>query len=217
MTANGGNRIYINLLPKDITNKRKAEQRLVYALLAAAGIGALLFAVFAVNMLRISSRENAIKQLEEENTNYSVAINEIKSFQDKQNQVEQRQKLIDSVSNVNFSWSRFLNDVSLIIPNDVWLVKVTGDTNVISFEGQVQSSTSDTTDLGHKLVAKWLVHLEQIKSLTDVWLTTSERKDKKSETINFTTTAKIKQPETKVNTPVVPAPPPSGQTGGAAR
>lgn len=216
MIGNGGNNVYINLLPKEIIDKRKGERRLALALLAAVGIGAVLFAFFAVNMVRISGKENVIRGLEKENTNYTAAIDGIKSFQDKQNQVDQREKLIDSVSNVKFSWSRFLNDVSLIIPNDVWLTKINSDGSLITFEGSAKSDTSETLDIGHKLVAKWLVHLDQIDGLSDVWLASSD-KDKTSDTIKFTSSAKIIQPVATVSAPAVPAPPTSGQTGGGSQ
>lgn len=211
------NRISINLLPQDITDKRKGEQRLIYALIAAFCVGGLLFAIFAVNMIRISGRERVIRDLERENANYEVAISEIRSFQEKKTQMEQREKLIDSVSTFKFSWSKFLNDISLIIPNDVWLTKVNSDGMVVSFEGLAATVGDDNTDFGHKPVAKWLVHLGQISGLSDVWLTASERSSEKEDIgkVKFTTTAKIKQPESKSTTPpAVPAPPPSGTTGG---
>lgn len=217
MTTNGGNRIYINLLPKEVIDKRKAEERLAYALLVAVAVGAFLFAVFALNVVRISASERSIKRLEKENANYAVAIDEIRGFQDKQVQVEQREKLIESVSPLTFSWSKFLNDVSLIIPNDVWLTQLNSDNGVISFEGKAFQESTGTTDIGHKLVAKWLVHLGQLDQLTDVWLTTSQKEEKTEGRVTFTTTAKIKQPETKISPPVVPAPPSSGQTGGGSQ
>lgn len=211
------NQILINLLPQEITDKRKAEKRLVMALLIAAGIGALLFAVFTVNMIRITSRERVLARLEEENSKYQVAINEMKSFQDKQNQVEQLQNLIDSVSDLDFVWSKFFNDVSLIIPNDVWLTKVTSDSKIVSFEGLAVAEATGTADNGHKPVAKWLVHLGQIEGLSDIWLTTSEKqKDKLEGKVKFTSTAKIKQPESSPKPPAVSAPPPSGQQQGGS-
>ncbi|HEX21366.1 MAG TPA: hypothetical protein ENH19_01775, partial [Actinobacteria bacterium] len=173
---------------------------------------------YGFNMIRISGRDRVVQQLEAENTKYETAIKEVQIFQNKQSQLEHLKKLIASISNSNFAWSKFLNDVSLIIPNDVWLTQIKGDDKVITFEGLTESDTSQSTDIGYKLVAKWLVHLGQVDSLTDVWLTSSERfKDKTSGKIKFTTTAKIKQPEIAKTVSAVPAPPASGNNVGASK
>jgi len=209
------NKILINLLPQEITDKRKAEKRIILALLVAAVIGMLLFGVFSVNMLRITSRERVITGLEDENAKYQVAINEIRIFQEKQGRVKQLENLIASVSDIKFVWSKFFNDVSLIMPNDVWLTKVSSDSKIVSFEGLVQNDTTGTTDVGHKPVAKWLVHLGQIEGLSDIWLTSSAKlKTEDDGRIKFSTTAKIEQPKSENTAPVVSAPPPSGQAAG---
>jgi len=206
------NQILINLLPQEITDKRKAEKRIVLALLIAAVIGMLLFGVFSVNMIRINAGERKITVLENENSKYQIAINEIRIFQEKQGKVKQLENLIASVSDLKFVWSKFFNDVSLVMPNDVWLTKLSSDSKVVSFEGLVQNDTTGTADLGHKPVAKWLVHLGQIEGLSDIWLTSTEKLAAKEEgRIRFSTTAKIEQPKSENTAPVVSAPPPSGQ------
>lgn len=218
MTENGAKRVNINLLPQDVIDKRRGEQRLVYALFVGLVIAGLIFVIYGFNLVRISGRESVVRQLEAENAKYKVAIEEVQIFQDKQSQLEKRKKLIESISGFDFSWSKFLNDVSLIIPNDVWLVKISGDDKIISFDGMAQSDSSSTSDIGHKLVAKWLVHLGQVNSLTDVWLTESDRlKDKEAGKIKFTTTAKIKQPEITQAASAIPAPPTSGSNAGASK
>jgi len=218
MTENGPKRVNINLLPQEVIDKRRGEQRLVYALFIGIVIAGILFVIYGFNMIRISGNERVVQQLQAENNKYEIAIKEVQIFQDKKSQLNQRKKLIASISGFDFSWSKFLNDVSLIIPNDVWLVKINGDDKIISFEGMAQSDAGSTTDIGHKLVAKWLVHLGQIDSLTDVWLTESDRlKKKESGKIKFTTTAKIKQPKVTQAVSAIPAPPTSGNNAGASR
>ena len=206
------NQILINLLPQEIIDKRKAEKRIILALLVAAAIGMILFGVFSINMIRLSAQEDKITRLENENAKHQVAIDEIRIFQEKQGQVKQLESLIASVSGLRFVWSKFFNDISLIMPNDIWLTKLSSDSKVVSFDGLVQGNTTGTTDLGHKPVAKWLVHLGQIEGLSDIWLTTTNKvSDKDNGKIKFSTTAKIKQPKSEITAPVVSAPPPSGQ------
>ena len=68
------NQILINLLPQEIIDKRKAEKRIILALLVAAAIGMLLFGVFSINMIRLRVQEDKIIRLEDENANVVTTL-----------------------------------------------------------------------------------------------------------------------------------------------
>lgn len=203
-------KININLLPKEIVEKRKFEQRLAYVLLGVGLLVAVFVAVYAVNFVRIMGEERKLTAIQAENARYAQAISQIQTFEKARLQVEDREKLIATAIAGKFEWSKLLNNISLIIPNEVWLTSFDGSVDGLTFGGYA-TRYSGTTELGYRPVAKWLVRLGEISALSDVWLTSSEKgADQGANRISWQTTAKLKMAEQPQASAVSAPPPPSG-------
>lgn len=212
MVEDFNKKIFINLLPRDVIDKRQAEKYLVLGFFAMAALVALMLLVYGVNYVRIAGRQGEVDNLVAENSRYAAAIGQNNKFEDRKALVDQRRQLLDKVSVNEFTWSRFLNNVSLVVPSDVWIRSISGDQEKIAFEGSAPSTEETTTQMGHTAVAKWLVHLGEISSLKEVWLDSSDKiadKDSPVPQVDFKSSALIKGylPEELASAVKKPAPP----------
>ena len=169
--------IQINLLPKEVLEKRKSEHRLALALLGLIGMVLILCTIYGLNMVRVVQAQSSLEEVKTENNRLQTEIAKIGDFERIRLRVEERDALVKKVTATKYSWSRFLNNVSLIVPNEVWLSGLTvEDDGKISFTGKALAG-SKISGVGHKPVAKWMVHLEQLDDIEDVWLTSSRKGD----------------------------------------
>lgn len=196
----------INLLPPEIRQKRAVEHRRI-------AVGALLFVVIAALlgvwaflMVLVSGERDTLGDLEAQNAQTRQAITEYQVFEKQRAEVQQKKQVVDQAIAGEIPWFKVLNEVSLVIPSEVWLVSFDGSEGEITFNSSALDSASDTPDSGHKPVAKWMVRLSEIPMLSEIWLTASTKSDG---LVQFETSAKVKPP---ASPPAVPAPPSASTT-----
>ena len=95
------------------------------------------------------------------------------------------------------AWTRILQEIATVIPNDVWLTSFSG--NKPSSGGGAAGSTA-TSAVGninvnamgfdHSSSARWLLRVGDLQSLTNVWLPSSS-KAAGATTVTFTSTADL--------------------------
>lgn len=220
-------KIKINLLPREVLEKRKAEQRLALMLLGLIVMVVVMASIYGVNFIRISQEQTDLDLIKAENQKVQAQIAKVEDFEKNKIVVENREKLVNTAVAGKYSWSRFLNSISLIVPNEVWLQSLTANKGgQVSFVGRALGG-SLSSGIGHRPVAKWLVHLAEMNDIGDVWLTSSKKSGGSAatqgpattlslstvdatSTIDFATTANIKSLQVPV--PSSPAPPASGGT-----
>jgi type IV pilus assembly protein PilN len=200
----------INLLPAEIVEKRRRERQMIYIVASGILVLAILAIFFAVNLARISSAKATLTKLKQENQRYSQAINKVKDYEQKKKMVESKEKLILSLDEAKIHWARFLNDISLVIPDDVWLTSLEANPQGVTFKGLALDSGQPHQ--GYKLIAKWLIHLGEINDLTDISLQSSSKSSKSSSSgkLNFETKASFASAKQENSASAVPAPPSSG-------
>lgn len=217
-------KIKINLLPKEVLEKRKAEQQLALMLLGLVVMVGVLFLVYGINFVRLAQERANLDLIKAENARVQSQIKKIADFETNKNFVESRERLVAAAVVGKYSWSRFLNNVSLIVPNEVWLQTLTvSKAGAVTFSGSALAG-SLTSGIGHKPVAKWLVHLAELNDVQDVWLSSSTKANnggsaaaagpsqsttatvESSSTVVFETSAKIKSLGVSPSAPVPPAP-----------
>jgi len=170
-------RISINLLPKEVLEKRKTEQQLAFVLLGVVVMVILLASVYGFNFVRIIQAQTDLEAVKAENARVQTEIAKIGDFERVRSLVEQKQSLISTITSKKYSWSRLLNNISLIVPNEVWLTRLeVQDQGKLSFSGKALAGT-ETSGIGHKPVAKWLVHMSELNDIEDVWLSTSKKSE----------------------------------------
>lgn len=169
------NRIQINLLPLEILEKRKAEKIISVMIMGIVAIFAVAVLVFLYSGRLVGTEINKLEELRAENARYEIEISKIAGFESNKIFVEERQQLVNGAVGSKYGWSKWLNNISLLIPNEVWLKSISAQKDgKVVFSGQALAD-SGSRQLGQKSVAKWLVRLSELDDMTDVWLDTSTK------------------------------------------
>lgn len=202
----------INLLPPEILEKRRGERRVVYIVFGLLGMIALLGAVWLFLTIQVQSRESEKASKEQQAANLRVQAEHFKIFEDKQNDLRAREAVADTALANRVNWSKLFTELSLVLPADVWLENMSADqAQGLTLAGWATDSDTDSPDVGHKAVAKVLVRLNDIRELSNVWLTSSRKAAfRQQDAISWTVSASVKGSASEP-TAAAPVPgPPSG-------
>lgn len=117
----------VNLIPAEERRGAHAPMRtgpLPYLL-----IGVLVLALVGVALLvlagnQVSDRKAEVAQLEREDAAAQARAEELAAFTQFRSLQEQRALTISSLADSRFDWERVMRELSLILPEDAWLVKL---------------------------------------------------------------------------------------------
>ena len=117
----------VNLIPPDLRRGDSAPLRtgpLAYMLL-----GALVLALAGVMALvltnnQIADRKAEVAQLQHEDAAAQAQARRLAAYTQFQAMSEQRVATVTSLANSRFDWERVMRELSLILPDDVWLVSL---------------------------------------------------------------------------------------------
>jgi Tfp pilus assembly protein PilN len=170
----------INLLPPEIGERRRVRE--ITLLIGAAGLAllGLLIVVFLVQTARIAGERDHLAEAKRANAALQRQVNELQAFVQIQQTVQTKAQLLTQLTQNEVRWSVLLNDVSLVIPTDVWLTTFTGTVQVSGGTGnQPVTSVGNISMAGstfsHLDVAKWLSRLSMVREFTFPYLTLSAK------------------------------------------
>lgn len=174
----------INLLPPEIIERQKASRKVTYFSGGLIALVLLLTLVYLMLVWRVSQENVLLQQLKGDNQRLKDIVAGYKTYQDKQNELQRREKILTQAIENRLLWSHILNEISMVIPSDVWLNSFTGDvTSGISVRGYT---------FDHPTVAKWMIRQGEIKKLTEVELRLSQKTELEAQkVIEFETGAKL--------------------------
>ena len=117
----------VNLIPPDLRRGENAPLRtgpVAYMLL-----GALVLALAGVMALvltnnQIADRKAEVAQLRQEDAAAQAQAQRLAAYTQFQAMSEQRVATVTSLANSRFDWERVMRELSLILPDDVWLVSL---------------------------------------------------------------------------------------------
>lgn len=179
----------VNLLPRDDQSRGKKQQN-VPALIATALI-VLVTGLIGVMYLSAKSTAQA-KEFEIEDAKAELAllpsVSEIEAKDAPRRRLrgEQDARLtaLDSALKRRIAWDRILREISLVLPDDVWLRSMSATSPTPASGPAVSASaggglpptlmTIEGSTYSHDAVARLITRLSVIPDLTNVWLTRSE-------------------------------------------
>lgn len=171
----------INLLPPEITQKRKDERSWTYVI---AGILALFIVVavlwFAM-LIQVVSKESEVAGVQQQADALSGQVARFSIFQQKQDDMLKRKNVVSAALANRVDWSEILYETSLIMPADVFLTRFAGSGGEVSgapqlvLEGSAANIVDIGTNSGYDSVAKLLVRLTDLPDINNVWLDSAEK------------------------------------------
>jgi Tfp pilus assembly protein PilN len=189
----------VNLMPPEIAEAarfRRLQLAMGGAVVAAFGIVAALY------MQAHSGVADAQQQLDAANAQHATLQTQLNSLQSVQNvysEVAARQAMLTEAMGDEIRWSTYLNDMSLRVPDNVWVTNVTA-TELTG--GPTATTTATTSGIGnvaftgvafsHDDVATWLESLAKEKGYVDPYFTNStEAKIGDRTVVNFTSSVDL--------------------------
>ncbi|HEX6229432.1 MAG TPA: hypothetical protein VFZ41_08250 [Solirubrobacterales bacterium] len=191
----------VNLIPPEERRGPNAPLRsgpLAYILVGAlvavlAGVAALV-----LTNNEIADRESEVARLEAEDARAKAKAERLSPFTQFRNMREQRVATVTSLANSRFDWERVMRELSLVFPEDAWLVSLTATASPeVSLEGSGQGGGSGETRqlresapgpalelvgcaTGQEAVARFVTALKDIDGVTRVAIASSELPDENS-------------------------------------
>ena len=175
----------VNLLPSDV-RERQRSRRLVAAAIAGVGaVVALLFFVFVLQSARLSNAEQKLRAQQAVNADLQTKITGLQRYAVLKQTVAAREALTEAALSGQVAWSGVLRDVSMVIPNQMWLTAFNASINDTSNVPGGSSGASSAPQVAlpsmagtmqfqgmasdFPTVARWLVRLEQVKGWVNAW------------------------------------------------
>ena len=189
----------INLLPPEILERRTAEKRIGWVVVGAIAVALVLAGVWATAAFRLQAQQEELASIEQQTQAIQAQADQLAIFEMRAGELDDRRELARTALGGRVDWPRLLDEVSLVLPTDLWAQTIVVDEGAgFSLAGYAVDAPDDAPDLGHKTIAKGLVRLADLDSLFDVWLVNSAKTElAEQDAIQFTITAKVTPPATE--------------------
>ncbi len=198
--------VRINLLPPEVLEKRTFEQRI--KVVAFSGLVALvaLGGGWGILAMQVGQRNTELQDLQQTEANLRTQADSFAIFEQKETELDTRLELARLALENRIAWGRFVNELSLVLPADVWLVTLNCDEiEGVNVTSRAVDSPDDAPDIGHKAVARTLLRLTDLEQLESVWLDTSIKNEYQEQpVIDFTISASVVLPDGDTEADVAP-------------
>ena len=189
----------ISVLPVEVAAVRTQRRQMV---LASAGVGGLLLLLLLLWLARqnqVTNEQSKADQAERENATLQQQVAALQSVTGVDTQLAQRRQLVTSALSDDVAWTRLLQEIATVIPDDVNLTSfngakaATGGTAggaTAAAPGTVGSINVTAQGFDFTSAARWLLRVGDLPSLSGVWLPSATRSTGASG-VTFTSTANI--------------------------
>ncbi len=176
----------VNLIPLEERRGEAAPLRTgptAYVLLGVLGIALLTITMLVMTGNGVKEREAELAALEAREQAASAAAASLGPYTQFAGLADARSATVTSLANSRFDWERVLRELSLIIPDDVWLTQITAGAASGDSGGSSSSLASSATGpilqftgcaAGQKAVAAFAAALHDIDGVTRVGINSSQ-------------------------------------------
>lgn len=189
----------INLLPPETLERRRAEKRIGWVVLAAVGIAVVLAVVWGLCSYRVQAKRDELATIQQQVQAANAEAAQLAIFEERASELQRRKATVAAALGGRIDFPSIYEEVSLVLPADAWIQSLnSGEASGLTMSGYVVGAPDDAPDAGHKALAKTLVRLADLDDLYDVWTSSSNEVEfEQQDALQFSITAKIKLPETE--------------------
>lgn len=161
----------INLLPPEVLERRRWEKWYKYVFFAFFALLVFALLVGAWLWLVAQTKQDTLQGLKETSQQYEKQALAFSVFEKKRTELAERETLVIEALAGRVNMGRLADDISLILPEEVWVeaLRVSQDTG-LDMDAYTPLSSSKSSNVGYKSVAKTLVRLDSLADLEEVWL-----------------------------------------------
>jgi Tfp pilus assembly protein PilN len=180
----------ITLLPNEISAARVVQRQLVGAGAGVAGFAAILLALFIMRGGQVDRAEEAAAAEEQRTTVLQSEIAALADVEALQADLAARTATVTGVLANDVAWTRMLQEVATVIPNDVWLESFNGTAGSAMVPGTVTFSAKGYDQTS---TARWLLRMSEVDSFADLWVPSSTKTPEGTtpESVTFSSNANL--------------------------
>ena len=177
----------INLLPPEVGQRQQLRRRTALSIAMGVVVVALIGGFYFLQVVRLSGVEEDIEVQQARNASLQQQIAELQDVAALEQEIEATRQLLSSLLQDRVLWSGILRDVSLVIPGELWLDGLTGQTGAATAVEGTTVATAEGSLVGqiaftgfafdHREVALWLSRLEDVRGFINPWLSSSTKSE----------------------------------------
>lgn len=179
----------VNLVPKEEQAREFRRQIYIFPIAGAVLVIAAMGGTYYYYNSQVESSQQEYVSLQQNNASLSKPLQELQRYEDLQSQKQTKLNNVETVYNQRTRWSRIMDDISFVIPNDIWLTSLTasvGGTPVTACGGGAKpnagcTQTSPdivvegyTNDKAMPSVATFMIRLGLLPTLQNVTLISAD-------------------------------------------
>jgi Tfp pilus assembly protein PilN len=172
----------VNLMPPEIAEAARFRRFQLAMGGAVVGAVAVVAALYMSAHGSVTNAQHELNDAQQQHTTLQAQRAQLQSVQDVYSQVAAKQTMLSTAMGDEIRWSAYLNDLSLRIPDHVWLTNITatetGAAPTTSTPGTTPSAaignvTFTGVAFSHDDVATWLESLAKEKGYANPYFTNS--------------------------------------------
>jgi Tfp pilus assembly protein PilN len=179
----------INLLPQEVRHRHRTKRQTALVAVAGAAVVAVLIFLWVLQGVHLSQVDQEVAQQKQTNAQLQVKIDQLHHFAEIRSNLESQKKLLRQTLSGNVKWSGVMHDLSLVMPDQMWLGSMTGTLNTASSSGAVPATAPTTPGAATNLlgsiqfqgdamdkqtIALWLTKLETVRGWVNAWLSQAQ-------------------------------------------
>lgn len=181
----------ISLLPGEIAVRRAERRQVAMAGAAVAAVAAGLVGLFLLRQGSVADAADAADREEARTSTLTAQVASLSEVETLEADLATRRATVDATLAGDVAWTRVLQEVAAVLPNDVWLTTFSGTrgdpatagTDTLSFTAMGFDQTS---------AARWLLRIGELPSVTGLWLPSSTSTEAAGrELVTFTSNANL--------------------------
>jgi len=122
----------VNLLPPELLERQARKRRTRLVVVAGCAVLGVIALFYVFQMLRLSSANSDLEAQQARNAQLTAQIASLQQYAALQQELKDKQGVLDGILANQYLWSTALNDLSRVIPDDA---------AISSFDGQITSTT----------------------------------------------------------------------------
>jgi type IV pilus assembly protein PilM len=183
----------MSLLPAEVAVVRERRRQ-------SATVGAAVLVLTALLLIVYVGRRSQVADARDKAERAEAAANDLRRQAGSLSQVttvdaqlQERRGMVEAALADDVAWTRLLQEIATVLPNDVWLTAFTGQKGA-GATGVGGAGTISVTGMGfdQSSAARWLLRVGELTSLDGLWLPSSTKSgDGPSAAVTFSSTANL--------------------------
>ena len=115
----------VNLVPREEQAREFRRRIYIFPIAGAVLVVAALAGTYYYYSNQVDSSQQEYANLQSNNASLAKQLQELQQYQDLQSEKQTKLSNVENVYNQRTRWSRIMDDISFVIPNDIWLTSLT--------------------------------------------------------------------------------------------